>query len=473
MRTLIGDKKFYKKVLMVAIPIMVQNGITNFIGLLDNVMVGAVGTEQMSGVSISNQLLFIFNLCVFGAVSAAGIFTAQFYGQGNEEGVRYTVRYKLLVSILAFVAAVLVFVLAGKSLISLYLHDGAGTVDTMTTLYYGEEYLMLMLIGLLPFSIVQVYASTLRETGETILPMKAGIVAVLVNLLFNYLLIFGSFGFPRLGVAGAAIATIISRFVECAIVVIWTHCHKDRHTYITNLYRKFNIPVALLKQISVKGIPLIINETMWALGVAIQMQSYSLRGLEVVAGMNISSTISNLFNVVFIALGSSVAIIVGQLLGAGKLKEAKLTASRMIAFSVECCFGIALVMIAFSPYFPKLYNTTEQVRDLAKWFIIITASAMPIQAFLHSSYFTIRSGGKTLITFIFDAGYMWVFTIPLIYLVTRFTTLPIMPIYCICLYSDIVKVVIGFILVKKGVWIQNIVEDKKEIQNIENKTSVS
>ena len=458
---------------MVAIPIMVQNGITNFIGLLDNVMVGAVGTEQMSGVSISNQLLFIFNLCVFGAVSAAGIFTAQFYGQGNEDGVRYTVRYKLLVSILAFVIAVVVFIFAGKSLISLYLHDGAGIVDSAATLLYGNEYLLIMLTGLLPFSIVQVYAGTLRETGETLLPMKAGIIAVLVNLLFNYLLIFGSFGFPKLGVAGAAIATVISRFVECAIVVIWTHCHKERNSYITNLYHGFHIPVALAKQISIKGIPLIINETLWALGVAVQMQSYSLRGLEVVAGMNISSTISNLFNVVFIALGSSIAIVVGQLLGAGKLEKAKEMASKMIAFSVECCIGIALLMIVFAPYFPKLYNTSEQVRELAKNFIIICACAMPIQAFLHASYFTIRSGGKTLITFIFDAGYMWIITIPLIYLITRFTTLSIMPIYMICLYSDLIKVIIGFILVKKGVWIQNIVEDGNNTQNIESELPVS
>ena len=109
MKKYIGDKHFYRMVLVVVVPIMIQNGITNFVSLLDNIMVGQVGTEQMSGVAIANQLIFVFNLCIFGAVSGAGIFGAQFYGSGDHEGVRDTLRFKLVTSLALFLIAALVF----------------------------------------------------------------------------------------------------------------------------------------------------------------------------------------------------------------------------------------------------------------------------------------------------------------------------------------------------------------------------
>ncbi len=452
-------------VLAVAVPIMIQNGITNFVSLLDNVMVGAVGTEQMSGVAIVNQLIFVYNLCLFGAVSGAGIFTAQFFGQKNHEGVRNTFRFKVLTCGIATVLAAIIFIFFGEELILLYLHEGSASGDIEATLRYGREYLGIMLTGLVPFAIVQAYASTLRETGETMMPMRAGVVAVFVNLILNYILIFGKLGMPVLGASGAAIATVISRFVECAIVVIWTHKHRDQNVFIEGAYRTMKIPANLAGKIALKGLPLLINETLWGLGTAAMMQSYSMRGLAVVAGLNISSTIANIFNISFIALGSSVAIVVGQLLGAGKMDEAKDTAYKMIAFSVASCIVLGILMVLMAPLFPRFYNTTDEVRDLARSFIIITACAMPLQAFLHASYFTIRSGGKTFITFLFDAVYMWVFTIPIAYCLTRFTIYQILPIYFICQFSDIVKCIVGYVLVKKGVWLHNIVGKQNEPLN--------
>ena len=466
MKKLIGDKKFYKMVLAVAIPIMIQNGITNFVSLLDNIMVGRVGTEQMSGVAIVNQLIFVYNLCIFGAVSGAGIFTAQFAGQKNHKGVRDTFRFKVLVCGIATLIAAVIFVLFGKEMIYLYLHD-SGTGDILTTLASGEIYLWIMLIGLIPFTLVQAYASTLRETGETLVPMRAGIVAVFVNLVLNYILIFGKLGAPVLGVAGAAIATVVSRFVECIIVMVWTHRHKEKNQFIVGAYETLKLPAVLAKKIAIKGLPLLVNETLWGLGTAALMQSYSVRGLAVVAGLNISSTISNMFNIAFIALGSSVAIVVGQLLGAGKMKEAKDTANKLIFFSSAVCIGTGLAMALMAPLFPEIYNTDNEVRHLAMWFIVISACLMPMQGFLHASYFTIRSGGKTFITFLFDSVFMWVVSIPLAYCLTRYTNYHILPIYFICQFADIIKCMIGYVLVKKGVWLQNIVGNEKEPLNIE------
>lgn len=453
----IGDKAFYRMILVIAFPILIQNGITNFVSLLDNIMVGQLGTEQMSGVAIVNQLLNVFNICIFGAVSGASIFSAQFYGHGNHEGVRNTFRFKLICCALILLLWIVIFLTNGAALINLFLNDtDAGNV--LLTHASGMEYLSVMLVGLLPYMVTQVYASTLRETGQTVLPMLAGIAAVIINLFFNYLLIFGNFGCPRLGVAGAAIATVISRFAETAIVVIWTHRHRERNIFIQGAYRTFRIPRALIGQILKKGTPLLINETLWSAGQAMLVQCYSMRGLNAVAALNISTTVSNLFNIVYIALGSAISIVIGQQLGAGELKKAVETDRKMIFFSVMCCVVIGALMFAASPLFPQIYNTSEEVRSLAAGLIRIAAVFMPLYAFYHASYFTLRTGGKTMVTFLFDSCYVWVVNIPTAFLLSRFTGLPLLPVYFICQSVEIVKAVLGFVLLKKGVWVHNMVE---------------
>lgn len=461
MNKFIGDRKFYKMVLTIAVPIMIQNGITNFVGLLDNIMVGQLGTEQMSGVAIVNQLIFVFNLCIFGGMSASSIFGAQYYGQGNHKGLRNAFRFKIITSAVITFIGITVFLLFGRDLISSFLHEGSQTGDINLALDSGMRFLKIMLIGLVPFSINQAYTGTLRETGETVVPMKAGILAVFLNLVFDYVLIYGKFGAPALGVEGAAYATIIARFVECGVIIYWTHSHSAKNIFIQNAYSSFHIPIDLVKGTIIKGSPLLINELLWSSGMAFLMQCYSLRGLSVVAGYNISATISNLFNIVFIALGSAVAIIVGQLLGAGKLEEAMTTAIRLIFFSTACCIIVGCIMALLAPFIPLIYKTNDEVKYLATRFIRISALMMPIQAFLHATYFTIRSGGKTIVTFFFDSFYMWVICIPLAYCLSRFTVLPVLLVYFICQSTDIVKCIIGFTLVRKGIWLQNIVAENK------------
>ena len=453
----VGDKAFYKMVLALAVPIMIQNGITNFVNLLDNIMIGQVGTVQMSGASIVNQLIFVYNLCIFGGVSGAGIFTAQYFGQKDNEGIRHTFRYKLWMVIILTAATIVLFLTAGNTLIGFYLQGKGSAADAADTLMYGRMYLNVMLAGLPAFMISQVYSSTLRECGQTIVPMKAGVAAVFVNLLFNYLLIFGKLGFPQLGVQGAAIATVLSRYVEMIIIVVWTHRKKEQNPFVVGLYRTMKIPGRLVRKYFIKGIPLLLNETLWAAGMAMLTQCYSIRSLDVVAALNISNTINNVFNIVFIALGDSVAIFVGQLLGAGDMEKARDTDNKMIAFSVFCCTWVALVMLLLSPVFPRLYNTSGEVQILARNLIAVTAAFMPMQAFLHAAYFTLRSGGKTIITFFFDSVYIWCVSVVLAFVLSRFTPLPILGIYVAVQLSDFVKCVIGFVLVKKGVWLQNIV----------------
>lgn len=455
----VGTKKFYKKVLLVAVPIMLQNGITNFVGLLDNIMVGQIGTDQMSGVAIVNQLLFVFNLTIFGGISGAGIFTAQYFGKGSQEGVRNTFRFKILTCLILTLIGFVIFITGEDALIRAFLHEGSETGDVEATLRYGKEYFAVMLAGLLPFAINSAYTSTLRETGETMLPMKAGITAVIINLCLNYVLIFGKFGCPALGGVGAAVATVISRLAECGIVILWTHTHSKKNPFIVGAYRHFRIPKELVRNIIIKGFPLMINECLWSCGMTILTQNYSTRGLATVAALNISNTINNVFNVVYIALGSTVAIIIGQLLGADKMEEAKREDTQLITFSVASCFVVGVVLILIAPLFPQLYNTTPEVQKLARNLIYIVAILMPMNAFLHATYFTLRSGGKTIITFLFDSVFVCCVSVPAAFILSHNTNLPIIPLYVMVQSLDLIKCVVGYILVKKGVWLHNLTSD--------------
>ena len=457
----IGDKAFYKRVLFIALPMIGQNAITSFVSFLDNIMVGMIGTEQMSGVAIVNQLIFVFNICIFGGVSGAGIFGTQFFGKGDYEGQKYTFRFKIIASAVLLSIALLLGIFAGTELIQLYLSDAGDVGNVELALQYGKEYMAIMMFGLLPFAFGQTYVSAIRETGHTLIPMIAGVAAMLTNLVLDVVLIFGIGPVPALGVQGAAMATVIARFIECAIVIVWTHMHKKQNPYIVGAYSSLYIPKHILKDILIKGTPLMLNEMFWATGMAAIVQCYAVRGLEVVAAQNISSTITNLFNTVYLQLGGCISIIIGQLLGAGRIEDAKNTNRKLIFFNVSCCVGIALIMIIVGRWFPNIYATEESIKELARNFIVIAALVMPLNAFCHCTYFTLRSGGKTVVTFLFDSVYTWVLVIPVATVLAKYTTLPIVLVFFLVQSLEFVKAIIGFFMVKSGVWLQNIVEEKE------------
>ena len=215
----IGNWEFYRRYLLLAIPMILQNAITNLVSFLDNIMVGQLGTEQMSGVAIVNQLIFVYNLAIFGAVSAASIFGAQYFGKGNHKGHMYSFRFKLYATLLVTGGAILLFLTKGSALISLYLTDTVGNGATDVALKYGQEYLAIMMVGMIPFAVNQSYATNIKETGQTFIPMLASFVAVGTNALLDYLMIFGIGPFPKMGVQGAALATVISQFVSAVWVL--------------------------------------------------------------------------------------------------------------------------------------------------------------------------------------------------------------------------------------------------------------
>ena len=458
-----GTRQFYKRVFALTLPILIQTGITNFVNMLDNVMVGRLGTAEMTGVEISNQFLFIFNLCIFGAVSGAGIFGAQFFGNGDVKGLRHTFRFKLIsTAILTFAAAAL-FYFAADWLIGRFLRGDAAPEDVEGTLQNARTYMLIMLIGLLPYSISQCFSSSLRETGETVLPMTAGIIAVCVNLVLNYILIFGFFFIPALGVAGAAIATVISRFVELLVVAVWSLAHRKKHTFLISAFSSLRVPLSLVKKIILKGLPLMLNETLWALGLTLIAQRYSERGLEVVTAYGITYTFFGVFFVALQSVGMAIGIMLGQILGAGEIQKAKDSAKILITFSVLISLIIGGLFAGCAFFIPYFYNTTDSIRQLSTAMMIVCALTLPLESFANATYFTLRSGGKSLLTVVFDSGFVWAVLVPLSFCLVRLTSLPILPLYAVCQLSNILKCAIGFIFVKRGSWAKDLVSDGKAV----------
>lgn len=452
----IGDKAFYKRYIFLATPMIIQNAITNFVSFLDNIMVGQLGQEAISAVATVNQLNFVFSLAVFGAASAGSIYGAQYFGKGDHKGHMYTFRFKLYSTLLVTILGILLFAFKGRDLISLFLTESEGASPELA-LELGMQYLGIILIGLIPFAVNQAYATNIKETGQTVVPMFAGMLAVATNAILDYCLIFGFGPFPKLGVAGAAIATVVARYIEAAVVIIWAHHHRKANLYLEGAYRGLGIPKEIFSKILIKGAPLMLNEVLWAAGVSAVTQSYSVRGMNVLTALSISNTVGNLFNIVFIQLGACISIVVGQYLGAGELKEAKDADNKMIAFSVFCCTIMAIIMFAFGGLFPHIYNVSDDIRALATKFIAVTAIWMPFCSFSHCSYFTLRSGGKTLVTFLFDSVFTWVIMAPLAFVLAHYTGLGIVWVYFFVQGTEIIKNIMGYFMVKSDVWLVQMV----------------
>jgi putative MATE family efflux protein len=454
----LADRAFYVRVLQLVVPMILQAAITSFVSLLDNIMVGQIGTAQMSGVSIVNQYVFVANLTIFGAVSGPGIFGAQFYGKGDYEGQRATVRFRILVCLIAGAAAALLFALFDDPMITLFLSKEDAPRMVSATLAYGKEYMAVVLFSLIPFGIGQAYASVERECGNTHIPMLASFVALGVNFFLDYALIFGKCGMPKLGVAGAAIATVIAKIMEAMVMILWAHACPEKNKCMIGLYHGFYISSGLMREMTKKSLPLLFNEFMWAAGMTVIAQCYSVRGLDVVAARNIASTLNNMFNVVFIQMGAGIGIIVGQILGAGRLEEAKETNTRLYFFTMLISVLLCVCILPLAAVFPSIYNTEESVRSLAAFMIIIQAIAVPMWSYTNACYFTLRSGGKTGITFLFDFVFTWLIMIPLAFVLSYFTSMDIHMLFVLVTFSEMIKVFVGYFLVKSGTWMKTIVD---------------
>ncbi|MBR6704713.1 MAG: MATE family efflux transporter, partial [Lachnospiraceae bacterium] len=311
-----------------------------------------------------------------------------------------------------------------------------------------------------PYAFTQCFYSTLRECGRAVPPMVTGLIAMSVKVILNILLIFGNLGFPRLGVAGAAIAVVISRFVELAVIALWTKFHLRELPFMQGVFRSLKVPGALQLEMIRRAAPLMVNEALWTGGVAFMAQAYTTRELTAVAAVSISSTFYNLLSVTFIAAGIAIGILIGRLLGTRDFERAKEEARKMIVFTALIGAAVAVVFVGVAFLAPELYNVTPEVRRTARDMLLITALFLPVNSALICAYYVVRSGGKTVLTTFLDSGLMWLFQCVPAYLLSRFTGIRVIPLYFWVQFGMVLKLAVNLYFVRRGDWVHSLVEEE-------------
>lgn len=477
----IGDKAFYRAVLVILLPLVVQQGITSFVNLLDTLMVGSLGEETLSAVGVVNQILMVFNLTIFGGLSGVSIFGSQFAGKNDVDGMRQSFRTKLYFGAAVCVIGISILLLFGERFIALFMEgeltaqgNAAVSAEELAARVafatgQAKDYLTIMLWGLPAFVLSQAYAGSMREMGKTVATMVGSIIAILTNLVLNFLLIFETREMSVLGwtftvwgagwgVSGAAIATVVSRVVEMLFVVIYAHLHQNRYVFLRGAFRNGYVPLALLKRIAITGTPLLLNEVLWSLGMTFINQCYSRRGMTALAALNITSTAWNLFCIIMFAMGNAVSIMVGQYLGRGDKKGAREVDTKLLFITVVSHLVLGGLLVLLAGAIPMMFNVTEEARELAKQTLAIAGLSLPIHAFLHATYFTIRSGGKTVVTFLFDSVYTWCVPAVLAWVLSYHTQADVVTMYFCIQFIDVVKLVIGLFMLRSDFWANNVVD---------------
>jgi putative MATE family efflux protein len=450
MHQYIGDRAFYKTLFTVAAPLILQQLITTSVQLVDNVMIGKLGEEAIGAVSVVNQLYFVVILITFGALGGAGIFTAQYFGSKDYDKLKQTFRFKLLIGFMIAILSFVIFSLFGKSLVMIFT-DNPNTISlAMTYLTYAKW-------SAFPWILSVAIANTFRETGITKPLLIISLVAIFTNTFLNYILIFGNFGFPVLGVEGAAIATTASRFVEF-FLMLYLLVSKGQF-FKTSLKDVLLIDKKLLSSIIVMALPLLLNELFWSTGQTVFLHAYSRRGDQALAAMNITSAISQLVFVTFGAIATAVAVLVGNTLGKNELDQAKDNAKKLIATAVMVAVAAGFILFILSFFILNIYDVSDATKKIAQFNIRINALFIPVFSFNVTLYFTLRAGGDTKSTFLMDAGYMWILPVPTALLLSYLTALPVTLMFLLVQMLDIPKMVIGLSRYRKEHWVRNLAKE--------------
>lgn len=444
---MLHDGKFQKTVLMIAVPLMLQQLIVSSVNLIDNLMVGQLGDMALSGVSMANRFYMIVWAGVNGMIASSVIYLSQYNGANDTNHMKQSFRFMIVSSYILCIALFIIAFFFPKMVIAFFIKD-------VEVIRLGSAYLKIAAISYLPSVISLCIASAFRALGETKKPLYISVISVLTNAVFNYFLIFGVFGFPKLGVVGAAIATLIARSVE-ALIYLWMLKVSDMpfKTKVSNL---FTFDFELAKRITIRAFPLCVNEIMWSFGMSTLVRSYSHRGLVVNTAYSMSSTISDLFFVLFGGMATASTVLIGTPLGANKLEEAKENAYKLLGFSLILAGVILVLMFATSYVAPYFYNVSMEAKHLSANFLRIMALFFVLYMFNTSIYFILRAGGDTKSTLFMDSGFMWMLNIPLVMLLAYHTNLHVLIVYAIGQSTDVLKACVSYYLLKKEKWVKNL-----------------
>ncbi|MBQ5311776.1 MAG: polysaccharide biosynthesis C-terminal domain-containing protein, partial [Oscillospiraceae bacterium] len=371
----LGTASFYKKALAIAVPIMLQQLIQSMVSLIDNFMVSGHGDICMSGVNVAGQIMFIFMIYIHSICMAGGIFQTQFDGAGDKEGLRQALRFKLFMGLAAFVPFFLVCEIFPRQVLSLML---IGNTEAQLILDEAVKYIGIMFFMGIQMTVSMCIASSLRDMGRVKIPLLITIAATLTNTLFNWLLIYGNLGMPKLGVQGAALATVIARTVEFIIfIVVYIKAKPD---FAVKLSELVGINWKLFREILVKGSLVLFCEMVWVLSETVTTALYNGRGgADVVSGMASSFAIANLFFVAFGGIYSATGVILGRTLGEGKLEKARIQKNWLLTGSAIFGVGMCLFGFATTLIIPVVFGRlSENAISICRSMVILMSFFMPL-----------------------------------------------------------------------------------------------
>lgn len=450
LRSFFGTKAFYKEISAIALPIMAQQFVTSFVNLIDNVMVGGLGQAALTSVTVANRFYMIASSVLFGLCGAAGIYISQNYGAGKQDRCQKLFNINMTWDILVMALFTAVLFIMPEWTLRLFS-------KTPEIIELGMDYISYAKYTYIPFGITMAITMAMRAVGLNKIQLKVGTITVLINTVLNYILIYGKFGAPAMGVKGAALATLIARLFE--VIVYLVVLAKKTHYFGLDIPGMIKLDVDMMKSIVGKAIPLTANECLFSLGVTLVFKSYMRIDEMLVAAISVVDTVMNLAFIVFGGLSSAVAIFVGGKLGAGKLEEAKGDAKKIIVFGMMIAAALGTIMFIVAPYIHHLYSLNEDAIIALERMIRIKSVLLPIYVINVCTFFILRAGGDTWSTLLFDSVFLWFGQVLVSTVLSLFVPIGLVTLYVIIELLDLGKMFFAFALLKKGKWVRNLAEN--------------
>lgn len=442
------NKQFWKKVLIIGFPVAIQNLINTTVNMVDTFMIGSLGDEYVSAVGLANKIFFVMNLLIFGIVSGCSVLLSQYFGKKDEKNLNKTFGFMMILSIIGSLLFFIAALLIPRQLMMIFTQS-----DKLIEI--GASYLKIVSISYVFTAFSMATGMLLRSINKAKAPMYFTIISVLVNVLFNYIFIFGSFGAPRLLANGAAIGTIIARIVEFTLILLYV------------IFGKLNVKLNFKDIISIDSytikknlkfaLPVIINELGWGLGTTMYSVIYGHMSDDVVAAMTISTALEDLVYALLFGVSTACAVIVGNQLGANDLEGAQKTAKKLLIAGIGLSAILAVVLIALINPYIMLYKANDNVIADIKKVCIAYAFIMPARTFnLIMIVGILRSGGDTLFSMIMELACLWGVGLSLGTIGAFVFKLDVLYVYLLFETEQFVKVVVGFIRYRQKKWVRNI-----------------
>jgi putative MATE family efflux protein len=443
-----GDRQFFTLLFTLAVPIMLQDLVNSLVNMIDTVMIGQLGTVEIAAVGLGNQFFFLYNMILFGICNGGSIFTVQFWGKHDIQGIRKNVGLCLTLGLGAGVLFTLAVLYFPQGIIGVYSRDPA-------VIRAGGVYLGALVPAFIPYAVSFVFRSTLISTEHVRVPMVTTMIALSMNAALNYLFIFGAGPIPAMGVKGAAIATVIARITEMCILTGVSYARRYAHAGPLRELLGFRLPY--LGRFLRIAAPVIINELIWSLGINAQNLIFARTHTEAIAALNITSTVSQLTWVVFMGLGSGAGVLIGKKIGEGNEIAARNYAVWITRFAPFLAAGVALFLFPLSRLLPFLFKVNEGVLAITSGMFIILVCSYPFRAFNMSMVVGVcRAGGDTIFCAFFDLLFMWCFALPLAAAASFVFHAPVWVIYLCVVSEEPLKMLLGTFRLRSGKWLHNV-----------------